>query len=41
MDGKLWKEVYRIVMSVDHPSFDALAVHDDRTIVLVYLRGGR
>lgn len=37
MDGKLFAAVYHVVATVDHPK-SPLAVHSDRTIVLVKLR---
>ena len=40
MDGKLWNEVYRVVMTIDYTTCETVGscYHSDRTIVLVFLR---
>ena len=40
MDGKLWNEVYRVVMTIDYTTCETggSCYHSDRTIVLVFLR---
>jgi hypothetical protein len=37
MDGKLFADLYHVVMNLDHPNSKASG-HSDRTIVLVKLR---
>lgn len=38
MDGKLWSEVYQLLLTIDYPNPTTNVTHDDRTIALVSLR---